>query len=138
MTAGKEEERGRTSGQEDFERRLEARQRRKLRALRQGDRSVWFGLGTFGIVGWLVTIPAVALTALGVWLDGRWPVPFSWALTFLVIGVTLGCLNAWRWVSQERSIIERDLRDEDEETPPVKKMEDEQTVSDSAAERGGR
>ncbi len=111
MVAGTGEERGGTSGQRDFERRLEARQRRKLRALRQGDQSVWFGLGTFGLVGWAVTIPAVALTALGVWLDGRWPVPFSWTLTLLVIGVMLGCLNAWLWVSKERSIIERDRRE---------------------------
>jgi ATP synthase protein I len=138
MTPGTGEGREGTSGQRDFERRLKARQRRKLRALRQGDRSVWFGLGTFGIVGWLVTIPAVALTALGVWLDGRWPVPFSWALTLLVIGVTLGCLNAWRWVSQERSIIERELRDDEDESSPAEGREEEQDGVDSAAERGVR
>lgn len=134
MTAGT----GEGSGQRDFERRLEARQRRKLRALRQGDRSVWFGLGTFGIVGWLVTIPAVSLTALGVWLDRRWPVPFSWALTLLVTGVALGCFNAWRWVSKERSIIERDLQEEGEEAPPAKERGDEETGNGSAAERGAR
>ena len=63
---------------EDFERRLEARQKRKLRALREGDRSVWFGFGMFGLVGWAVSVPAVALTILGVWLDSVRPAPFSW------------------------------------------------------------
>ena len=138
MTAERGDERAPESGQRNFERRLEARQRRRLRALRQGDRSVWFGLGTFGIVGWLVTIPAVALTALGVWLDGRWPVPFSWTLTLLVVGVTLGCLNAWRWVSQERKIIERDLRDGEEEEHPVKKQGGGGAGSGSAAEGRAR
>jgi ATP synthase protein I len=138
MTAGTRAGGGGPSGQRDFERRLEARQRRKLRALRQGDRSVWFGLGTFGIVGWLVTIPAVALTALGVWLDRRWPVPFSWALTLLVTGVALGCFNAWRWVSQERRIIERELQESGEEAPPAKERGDEETGNGSTAERGTR
>ena len=138
MTAERGDEKVPESGQRNFERRLEARQKRRLRALRQGDRSVWFGLGTFGIVGWLVTIPAVALTALGVWLDGRWPVPFSWALTLLVVGVTLGCLNAWRWVSQERKIIERDLQDGEEEEPPVKDRGNGEAGTGSAAERRAR
>jgi ATP synthase protein I len=138
MVAGTGEERGGASGQRDFERRLEARQRRKLRALRQGDRSVWFGIGTFGLVGWAVTIPAVALTALGVWLDGRWPVPFSWTLTLLVIGVMLGCLNAWLWVSKERSIIERDRREGEEEAPPAKERGEAKTETGSAWEGGGR
>ena len=93
---------------EDFERRLEARQKRKLRALREGDNSVWFGFGMFGLVGWAVSVPAVALTALGVWLDSVRPAPFSWTLTLLVVGIFFGCLNAWRWISKERKVIERE------------------------------
>lgn len=101
----------RNRAQNEFERRLESRRRRKLRALRQGDRSVWFGFGMFGVVGWSVAVPALAMTALGIWLDRRRPVPFSWTLTLLVLGVALGCLNAWWWVSRERKTIERELQE---------------------------
>ena len=74
---------------------------RKLRARREQRRTAWFGLGMFGLVGWSVAIPTLAGTALGLWMDGRWPGRHSWTLTFLLIGVALGCLNAWYWVKQE-------------------------------------
>lgn len=74
---------------------------RKLRARKASRHTAWFGLGMFGLVGWSVAIPALLGIALGVWLDGRWPGRVSWTLTFLIIGVGLGCLNAWYWVNQE-------------------------------------
>jgi ATP synthase protein I len=77
------------------------RAERKLRARRERRRTTWFGLGTFGLVGWSVAIPTLLGIALGVWLDERWPGEVSWTLTFLIIGVALGCLNAWYWISQE-------------------------------------
>ena len=73
---------------------------RKIRAIREGDRSVWFGLGMFGIVGWSVAIPTVLLTALGVWLDSVYPVGFSWTLTLMVVGVAIGSANAWYWIKK--------------------------------------
>jgi ATP synthase protein I len=33
-------------------------------------------------------------------------------LTFLVIGIVLGCWNAWYWVQKERRVIEKE-RDEE-------------------------
>lgn len=74
---------------------------RKFRARERGDGGVWFGLGMFGLVGWSVAIPAVAGTALGVWLDAERGDRVSWTLTLLIVGVALGCLNAWFWVSRE-------------------------------------
>jgi ATP synthase protein I len=74
---------------------------RKLRARREGRRSVWFGLGLFGLVGWAVALPTVAGVALGLWLDGRFPSRVSWTLTGLVVGALLGSLNAWFWVARE-------------------------------------
>ena len=94
------------SGWEMFSRRVGATERRRLRAGRVGFREVWFGLGMFGVVGWSVAIPVVLLTALGVWIDGRYPGRFSWALMLLAVGVGLGCANAWYWVAGERRIIE--------------------------------
>jgi ATP synthase protein I len=74
---------------------------RKLRARREGSRSVWFGLGMFGLVGWAVALPTVAGAALGVWLDSRVPSRVSWTLTGLLVGALLGSLNAWFWVQRE-------------------------------------
>ncbi len=74
---------------------------RKERARARGRPPAWFGLGMFGLVGWSVAIPTVAGVALGVWLDHRFPGRASWTLTLLVIGVAVGCVNAWYWVKQE-------------------------------------
>jgi len=73
---------------------------RKLRARGLKNRSVWFGLGMFGIVGWSVAVPTLAGTALGIWLDRNYPTSFSWTLTLLFAGVVLGSVNAWYWVSR--------------------------------------
>jgi ATP synthase protein I len=89
--------RGRPLGEE-----VNRKASRKRRARETGNRSAWFGLGMFGLVGWSVAVPALLGVALGLWLDGRWPAGrVSWTLTFLIIGVALGCLNAWYWVKQE-------------------------------------
>jgi ATP synthase protein I len=76
------------------------KEERKQAARRSGARSVWFGLGMFGLVGWSVAIPTLVGVAVGVWLDRHFPGRASWTLTGLVIGVALGCLNAWYWVKQ--------------------------------------
>jgi ATP synthase protein I len=96
------------SGRE-FRHEVKANQQRKLRAQRQGDQGVWFGLGMFGLVGWSVAIPALLATALGVWIDARIESRYSWTLMLMIIGVCIGCLNAWFWVSRERRDIEAEF-----------------------------
>ncbi|MDF1578881.1 MAG: AtpZ/AtpI family protein [Desulfurivibrionaceae bacterium] len=81
--------------------RVGGKEARKIRARREKDRDIWFGLGMFGLVGWSVAIPTLAGIAVGVWLDKIMPDRFSWTLMCLVIGVALGCLNAWFWVQRE-------------------------------------
>ena len=76
---------------------------RKLKARRRGRKGVWFGLGMFGLVGWAVAVPTLIGVAVGVWLDKVASAGFSWTLALLVVGVCLGCWNAWRWIEQERS-----------------------------------
>ena len=56
----------------------EARKRRR--------QSPWFGLGMFGLVGWAVAVPIVVGTALGRWIDARWPGDMSWTLALLLAG----------------------------------------------------
>jgi ATP synthase protein I len=49
-----------------------------------------------------VAVPTLVGVALGVWLDRTWPAAqASWTLTFLLVGVALGALNAWYWVRRE-------------------------------------
>ena len=74
---------------------------RKLRARGERNRSVWFGLGMYGLIGWSVAVPTLLGIGLGVWIDRRWPGPVSWTLTLLFVGIVLGCLNAWRWIKRE-------------------------------------
>lgn len=83
---------------------------RKLQARREKEKSVWFGLGMFGMIGWSVAVPTLLGLALGLWLDRHWPVYFSWTLTLLFIGIALGCLNAWFWVIREREPLDRRVR----------------------------
>lgn len=82
---------------------------RKLQARRVGNADLYFWLGMFGLVGWSVALPTLLGLALGLWLDRLWPVRFSWTLTLLVIGVLLGCLNAWHWINrvQRRALDKR-------------------------------
>jgi len=99
-----------------FKDKVEARQRRKEAAKAKKLRTVWFGLGTFGLVGWSVAIPTVVGAALGVWLDRTVATPqISWTLTMLVAGVALGCWNAWQWVDRESTRDQdREAGDEDD------------------------
>lgn len=80
---------------------VDAKQSRKLDARQQGERSAWFGLGMFGLVGWSIAIPTLLGIAMGIWIDERWPSRFSWTLMLLIGGVGVGCLNAWWWVNRE-------------------------------------
>ena len=78
--------------------RLSRRIRRKREARDRDERSVWFGLGMFGLVGWSVALPTLLGLLAGVWLDRTFASGRSWTLTLLVAGITLGCFNAWYWV----------------------------------------
>lgn len=85
-----------------------AKASRKIKARRSGTPGVWFGLGMMGLVGWSVVVPTLLGAALGLWLDQRDPGGRSWTLALLMAGLTLGCLNAWHWVSRE----DQAMRDE--------------------------
>jgi ATP synthase protein I len=88
-----------------------AKAARKLKARRNSTQGVWFGLGMMGLIGWSVAIPTLLGAALGLWLDRRFPGGRSWTLALLVAGLTIGCLNAWFWVSKE----DKAMRDEPED-----------------------
>lgn len=87
---------------------------RKLRAQRHVTRTVWFGLGMMGLIGWSVAIPTLLGAALGIWLDKHHPGTHSWTLALLVVGLILGCVNAWHWVTKEDRAMRDEQKDDDE------------------------
>jgi len=91
-----------------------AKAARKLRAQRHVTRTVWFGLGMMGLIGWSVAIPTLLGAALGIWLDKRYPGSHSWTLMLLVIGLIIGCVNAWHWVAKEDTEMREEQEDNDE------------------------
>lgn len=91
-------------------REVGARAARKLKARRNPTPGVWFGLGMMGLIGWSVVVPTLLGAALGIWLDNRHPGSHSWTLMLLLIGLLIGCANAWHWVARE----DKEMRQEQE------------------------
>lgn len=93
--------------EDEFLDTVQDKARRKRRAQRErGD--IWFGLGTFGMVGWSVAIPTLLGALLGGWLEANVPVDFSWRLTLIVTGLVIGCANAWYWVARENERVQQE------------------------------
>jgi ATP synthase protein I len=85
----------------NFIKKIISKQNRKLKAKQENHQSVWFGLGMLGLVGWSIAIPTIIGIAIGIWIDKTWSSRYSWTLMALLIGLILGCLNAWFWVKRE-------------------------------------
>jgi len=97
-----------------FSREIGAKAARKLKARRNSTKDIWFGLGMMGLIGWSVVVPTVLGAALGIWLDNRHPGSHSWTLMLLIIGLIIGCLNAWHWVDKEDKEMREEKKDSDE------------------------
>jgi len=98
----------------DFIRKVGEKENRKLRAQRRHIQTVWMGFGMMGLVGWAVAVPALLGTSLGVLLDKRYPGIHSWTLTLLIVGLSIGCLNAWYWIDKEGKKIQAELEEKDD------------------------
>jgi ATP synthase protein I len=70
--------------------------RRKRRE--SGHRSFWRSLGVLGMVGWPIAVGASGGAILGHWLDHHFGSGIRYTLILLTLGVTIGCLAAWRAV----------------------------------------
>jgi ATP synthase protein I len=108
------EEPTRTSKNEpDLAGQIGAKAARKLKA-RKSTQGVWFGLGMMGLVGWSVVVPTLLGAALGLWLDQHHPGKHAWTLALLVVGLAIGCVNAWYWVAQQEKAMRDEPEDNDE------------------------
>jgi ATP synthase protein I len=96
-----------SSSPDDFSQTIGEKAARKIRAEGEEDRSVWHGLGAFGMIGWTVAAPTVLGVALGLWLDAQTAGDTAWTLILLALGLAVGCLSAWQWVERERKDMEK-------------------------------
>jgi len=96
-----------------FSQQVAAKVARKLKARKSGQ-GVWFGLGMMGLIGWSVVVPTLLGAALGIWLDKRYPGSHSWTLMLLAVGLMIGCVNAWRWVTKEDTEMREEQEDNNE------------------------
>ncbi|RMF27637.1 MAG: ATP synthase subunit [Cyanobacteria bacterium J083] len=86
--------------EKNFQQKISRKSDRKIKAKKE-EKNIWLGLGMFGMVGWSVAIPTLLGIAIGIWIDTHVTSKYSWTLMLLIVGVILGCLNAWYWISKE-------------------------------------
>lgn len=97
-----------------FNQQLNGKLKRKLQAQGKVNQTVWSGLGMMGLIGWAVAVPTLLGAGLGIWIDKHYPSNHSWTLALLMLGLTLGCVNAWHWVEKEQHAIRKQHEDNDE------------------------
>lgn len=98
----------------EFSRQVGAQEARKLKALGKSERSIWFGFGMSGLIGWSVAAPTVLGALLGLWIDAHHPGKHSWTMALLAAGLVFGCWNAWHWVDKEDKAMREDSEKKDE------------------------
>ena len=94
-------EENQTNEETTFSRQVGAQAARKRKAQRGASKSIWFGLGMSGLVGWSVIVPTLIGAALGIWVYKHYPSTYSWTLMLLLTGLIIGCFNAWHWVDAQ-------------------------------------
>ncbi|WP_239057241.1 AtpZ/AtpI family protein [Desulfovibrio sp. JC010] len=119
---------------DDFGQTVGSKEQRKIRAEQKGTVGAWSAFGAMGAVGWLVAVPIVLGSLLGVWMDHNWPAKINWTMTMLGAGLAVGCLFAGIWMNREKNKIirereeweQQDLKSKDLETkePELKDKND--------------
>jgi len=79
----------------------QGRARRERKEENAHDDSFWRSVGTMGTVGWSVSIPTALGVLLGRWLDGRAASGHVFMIFFMLVGVIVGCVIAWRTVREK-------------------------------------
>jgi len=108
-----DESSGKPDPRQEFEESVGKKEARRMQALRRGEQGAWFGLGMFGLIGWSVVIPTLIGLAVGLWIDSTWPSGYSWTLMCLILGVGMGCYNAWQWLEREGQAREKPGQEND-------------------------
>jgi len=86
---------------EEFHREVERKEERARRAREAGDRTIQYGFGAFGVVGWSIVVPTLVGVALGAWLDARAGGGIRYTLSLMTAGLLIGMVNAWNWMQRK-------------------------------------
>lgn len=63
---------------------------------KESEPSFWSGLARLGIIGWMVILPTLLGAFSGRFLDKKFDQGIFWTLTLIMVGLAIGCYNAWR------------------------------------------
>ena len=80
---------------------VKTRQERRERWQREGERSIGQNLAMIGVLGWTIVLPTLLGVFAGRWLDRMFNMGIFWTLGLLVVGLTGGCMLAWRRMHSE-------------------------------------
>ena len=61
-----------------------------------------------------MAVPTLLGALLGLWLDHRYPEFTLLDVELLVIGLVIGCANAWHWMDQQNKAMQDPPKDKDE------------------------
>ncbi|MDJ0921921.1 MAG: AtpZ/AtpI family protein [Henriciella sp.] len=87
--------------EKSLKRQVEQDVERRLRSRKSSHRSPWHGLTVFGLIGWTIVVPVLAGISLGLFLDATTDNGPAWTVSLLFAGLTVGCVQAWRWMMRE-------------------------------------
>ncbi len=80
---------------------VKTRQERRERWQREGERSIGQNLAMIGVLGWTIVLPTLLGLFAGRWLDRQFHMGIFWTLGLLVVGLTIGCMLAWKRMHNE-------------------------------------
>jgi len=80
---------------------VRARRERRARWQHEGERSLGQNLAMIGTLGWSIVMPTLVGIFAGRWLDRKLESGIFWTLGLLVVGLTLGCMLAWKRMDAE-------------------------------------
>ena len=80
---------------------VKTRQERRERWQREGERSIGQNLAMIGVLGWTIVLPTLLGLFASRWLDRQFHMGIFWTLALLVVGLTAGCMLAWRRMHNE-------------------------------------
>lgn len=87
-------ERNHQSG--ELDRAVKRHEQRRKQWQEEGERPIALNLAMIGSLGWLIVVPILLGILLGRWLDGLAHSGILWTGAFLVLGLALGCVLAWK------------------------------------------
>ena len=90
-----------TDGNDPLVDRLRVHSARHKRAQEEGEPSAARRLGQIGVLGWIVIVPMLLGMFAGRWLDAYFQSGVFCTAPLLMLGATLGCWSAWKWMQSQ-------------------------------------